>query len=86
MHARRISNPLRAGLGVCGAYNVFAEDQRAPDGGVGGGLVEYFDKTTNDLVGAEDSRVHGCGTYGTIPKCKLDIKWQTPSAAWGLRL
>ncbi len=84
MHARRISDPLRAGLGVCGEYKVFAEDQRAADGGAGGGLVEYFDKSTSSLVGAEDTRAHGCGSYGTIPKCKLEIKWQPPSL--GLRL
>jgi hypothetical protein len=84
MHARRISDPLRVGLGTCGDYKVFAEDQRAADGGVGGGLVEYFDKSTSSLVGAEDTRVHGCGSYGTIPKCTLEIKWQAPSL--GLRL
>ncbi len=75
MHARRVRNPVRAGVGTCGTYKVFAEDSRADDGGVGGGLVEYFDPATNQLVGAEDSRQRPCGSYGVIPKCKLDITW-----------
>jgi hypothetical protein len=76
MHARRIGSPLRAGLGVCGAYNVFAEDERGPDGGTVGGLIEYFDKATDSLVGARDTRSIGCGSYGTIPQCKLEISWK----------
>lgn len=83
MHARRIGNPLRAGRGTCGAYKVFAEDERGADGGVSGGLVEYFDATTNELVGAVDSRSHGCGKFGTIPTCKLEIDWGAPAARRG---
>jgi hypothetical protein len=74
-HAQRIGPSLRAGVGTCGAYDVFAEDERGPDGGARGGIVEYFDRTTQLLVGAEDSRRPGCGSFGTIPKCKLDIRW-----------
>lgn len=78
MHARRVYNPARAGVGTCGTYKVFSEDSRAPDGGIGEGLVEFFDPATDELVGAEDSRQKPCGTYGVIPKCKLDIKWGPP--------
>ncbi len=76
-HARRIRSPLRAGTGTCGTYKVFAEDEKAADGGASGGLVEYFDET-GALVGAEDSRRKPCGTFGTIPKCKLQIAWGLP--------
>jgi hypothetical protein len=78
MHARRVSNPLRSGVGGCGSYKVFAEEARGADGGATGGIVEYFDGTTNELVGAEDSRGSGCHTYGVIPKCTLEIKWNLP--------
>ena len=75
MHARRMSPSRRAGKGKCGAYLVFAEEQRAEDGGVGGSLVEYFDATTNEIVAAEDSRRKPCGDFGKVPKCKIDIDW-----------
>jgi len=79
MHARRIASPLRAGVGTCGPYKVFAEDQGGIDGGPAGGLIEYFDSATNELVGAADTRSKSsCGTYGTIPKCKPVIAWGPP--------
>jgi hypothetical protein len=76
-HASRIRPPLRAGTGTCGAYKVFAEDEKGADGGPSGGIVEYFGADGN-LVGAEDSRRKPCGTFGTIPKCKLQIAWGPP--------
>jgi hypothetical protein len=76
MHARRVASPTRAGTGKCGAFTVFAED------GAGGGIVEYYDDK-RELVGAEDSRQKPCGTYGTIPKCKLEITWGPPRPLGG---
>lgn len=75
MHARRMSPSRRSGKGRCGANLVFAEEQRAGDGGVGGTLVEYFDATTKELVAAEDSRRTPCGSFGQVPRCKLEIDW-----------
>ena len=75
MHARRIRVPRRAGKGTCGPYLVFTEEALAEDGGAAGGIVEYYDATTKELVGAEDSRAPVCGSFGTIPKCKLEIQW-----------
>lgn len=72
LHARRIANPTRAGTGTCGSFKVFAEDDAT------GGIVEYFDGTTNQLVGVVDSRQKPCGTYGDVPSCKPDIKWGSP--------
>ncbi len=76
-HASRVPHALRAGTGTCGAFKVFAEDQKSEDGGSAGGIVEYFEGS-GALVGAEDSRRKPCGTYGTIPKCKLEIQWGPP--------
>jgi len=75
MRARRMSPSRRSGKGKCGPYLVFAEEQRAEDGGVGGTLVEYFDATTNEIVAAEDSRRKPCGDFGKVPKCKVEIDW-----------
>jgi hypothetical protein len=71
LHARRIGNPTRAGTGKCGAFKVFGEDDAT------GGIVEYFDDT-NQLIGVSDSRQKPCGTYGDVPKCKLEIQWGPP--------
>lgn len=77
MHARRVSSPTRAGVGTCGAFNVFAEDDER------GGIVEYYDATTNQLVGAIDRRAIGCNQFGTIPTCAPSIAWQAPPAMHG---
>ncbi len=80
MHARRVGNPSRAGIGTCGGLNVFAEDATG-----GGGLVEYYNATTDALAGAIDSRQPGCNRYGTIPACKPTIAWGPPrrlAARW----
>jgi hypothetical protein len=73
--ARRISTPVRAGIGTCGKYRVFAEEQAAPDGGAGGGIVEYFEEGGGALVGATDTRLAHCGRFGAIPSCDLQIEW-----------
>jgi hypothetical protein len=72
MHARRVAAPTRAGTGKCGAFNVFAEDNTT------GGIVEYFDATTNQLVGAVDRHIAGCNRFGTIPSCTPAITWGPP--------
>ena len=71
LHARRIQNPTRAGTGKCDAYSVFAEDDAT------GGIVEYYG-SSDELVGVEDTHRKPCGTFGAIPKCKLDIQWGPP--------
>jgi hypothetical protein len=76
MHARRIRHAARAGLGTCGVYRVFAEDERQDDGGTGAGVVEYFDPR-GELVAATDGRLSPCGRFGPVPAC-------TPRIAWGL--
>jgi hypothetical protein len=80
LHARRVLNPLRAGTGTCGAYDVFAEDTVGPDGGPGAGIVEYFD-VSGGLVGAVDTRIAApqCGTFGAVPACTPSIQWGPPS-------
>ncbi len=75
MHARRISNPARAGKGTCGSYLVFAEDSQTEDAGITTGIVEYYDEKSEQLVGAVDARNLGCKEFGTIPKCKPSITW-----------
>ncbi|HEX7603425.1 MAG TPA: hypothetical protein VF316_17520 [Polyangiaceae bacterium] len=69
-HARRVSKPTRHAFGTCGRFKVFAEDDKS-----GGGLVEYYD-ASGGLVGAVDRRQKACGQYGTIPTCKLELKWE----------
>lgn len=71
LHARRIAHPTRAGIGKCDKFDVFAEDDAT------GGIVEYYDDT-GQLAGVTDSRQKPCGTYGKVPKCKLEITWQGP--------
>jgi hypothetical protein len=77
-HARRISHSARAGLGTCGEYDVFAEDEELGDAGVGSGVVEYFDKKTGVIVGAVDTRSKPCGRFGTVPTCTPVIAWERP--------
>jgi hypothetical protein len=80
MHARRIGSPSRAGIGTCGGFNVFAEDATT-----GGGVVEYYNATTDALVGAIDSRQPGCNRYGDIPSCKPVIAWGPPRRFGGVK-
>ncbi len=74
-HARRVAHPMRSGLGECGAYDVFAEDEALGDAGVREGITEYYDKT-GSLVGAVDTRSKPCGRFGTIPTCTPVIAWE----------
>jgi hypothetical protein len=74
-HARRVAHPMRAGLGECGAYDVFAEDEALGDAGVREGITEYYDKT-GGLVAAVDTRSKPCGRFGTIPTCTPVIVWE----------
>jgi hypothetical protein len=75
MHARRIPNPARAGTGTCGGYNVFAEDTRPGGSSVVSGILDFYDPKTDELVGALDTRIHGCQRFGVVPKCTPTITW-----------
>ena len=74
-HARRVGSPTRHAFGTCGAFKVFAEDDKS-----GGGVVEYYD-AGGSLVGAVDRRQKPCGQYGTIPACKVELKWENAPGA-----
>ena len=69
-HARRVWPSAAYAFGTCGTYEVFAE--RTPDGG---GIVEYYDPKTNQLVGAVDDRLKACDSFGAIPKCTPKLHW-----------
>ena len=78
-HARRVSRPERLAFGKCDTFDVFAEDEEAGDGGVAKGIVEYFDPT-GSLVGAVDTRLHGCTQFGHVPTCAPQLEWEQSHA------
>lgn len=69
-HASRVYPSAAYAFGTCGGYDVFAE--KGPDGG---GITEYYDHATSELVGARDDR-QACGRYGTIPSCTPSLVWK----------
>lgn len=75
-HASRIRATSASGIGTCGSYQVFAEnDSTAGDAGI----IEFYDDA-GALVAAEDHRVkNGCGRFGTIPTCTPTIHWAPPA-------
>ena len=73
LHASRMKGRTRAGLGTCGGYFVFAENEMTSTGTTDRGIVEYYD-SSSELVGVTDSR-QACGRYGTIPSCVPHIEW-----------
>lgn len=74
-HAKRVGHAARVGFGTCGAFKVFAEDERAGDAGVQSGVVEYYDGE-GALVGAIDTRLEPCGRFGQIPACAPAVTWE----------
>jgi hypothetical protein len=73
-HARRVETSERIAFGKCGNMDVFAEDERAGDGGLQSGVIEYFQN--DSLVGAVDTRVKACGQFGTLPTCTPVLAWE----------
>lgn len=75
-HARRVVHSERVAFGKCGGFDVFAEDEQPGDGGVGAGIVEYFDSDAGFLVGAIDTRATSCKQFGRVPTCTPQLTWE----------
>jgi hypothetical protein len=78
-HAQRMQHSERVATGKCGAFDVFAEDERAGDGGLQSGIVEYFD-SSGQLVAAVDTRMKPCGQFGPVPTCNPHLVWEESRA------
>jgi len=78
-HAQRMQHSERVAFGKCGTFSVFAEDERAGDGGLQSGIIEYFGPS-DTLEGAIDTRMKPCGRFGTIPACTPKLVWEESRA------